>query len=358
MSNKEPWLAVNLSTIFTGIGQIYSGNKQKGYLLIFLTIILSIVGFWLIVSPTGNVTIGCIFLVSTAILRLWNLFDAYADAKRNNSQEFEELRNSNKDPWLAMFLSHIFWVLGQFYIGKWLIGILAIIIILIFSFIFPLLLPVIYACISYLAYTLSPVHRETSKKTALIISLLLVISSLFSTGLAFSIKTYVAEARWIPSGAMEPTLHGTPNQWEADRVIVDKLIYHFQAPQRGDIVVFLPTEELIKEHYNAAFIKRIIGLPGEKVELKNGKVYVNNQVLVEDKYISSEQHTEIDVCTSGNQPPYLSKAITIPQDSYLMLGDNRVASYDSRCWGVVPHNLILGKVSKIFYPLHRIRKID
>ena len=72
--------------------------------------------------------------------------------------------------------------------------------------------------------------------------------------LALSIRTFVAEARWIPSGSMEPTLHGTPNQWEADKIIVDKLSYKFSVPQRGDVVVFSPTEALQKEDFQDAFI--------------------------------------------------------------------------------------------------------
>ncbi|MBH8565645.1 signal peptidase I [Nostoc sp. CENA67] len=176
--------------------------------------------------------------------------------------------------------------------------------------------------------------------------------------LALGIRTFVAEARWIPSGSMEPTLHGTPNQWQADKIIVDKLKYKFSEPQRGDIVVFSPTKELQKENFNDAFIKRVIGLPGETVELKNGKVYINKKPLQEDKYLSSEQRTVIDVCTSGQQPPYLAKPETIPPNSYLVLGDNRNSSYDSRCWGFVPSNNIIGRAVLRFWPLNKIGPID
>jgi signal peptidase I len=105
--------------------------------------------------------------------------------------------------------------------------------------------------------------------------------------LALGIRTFVAEARWIPSGSMEPTLHGTPNQWEADKIIVDKLKYRFSDPERGDIVVFSPTAELKREEYTDAFIKRVIGLPGDKVELKDGKVIVNGKQLAETNYLSN-----------------------------------------------------------------------
>jgi signal peptidase I len=181
---------------------------------------------------------------------------------------------------------------------------------------------------------------------------------ILSIVLALGIRTFVAEARWIPSGSMEPTLHGTPNQWEADKIIVDKLKYKFSVPQRGDIVVFSPTEELQKEQYQDAFIKRVIGLPGETVELRNGKVYINKKPLPENQYLSSRQRTVIDVCTSGNQPPFLAKPETIPSNSYLVLGDNRNSSYDSRCWGVVPRENIIGRAIVRFWPLSHIGGID
>ncbi|KAB8316771.1 signal peptidase I [Tolypothrix campylonemoides VB511288] len=175
--------------------------------------------------------------------------------------------------------------------------------------------------------------------------------------LALGIRTFVAEARWIPSGSMEPTLHGTPNQWEADKIIVDKLSYKFTNPHRGDIVVFSPTQELQKEQYQDAFIKRVVALPGEKVELKNGKVYIDNKALSE-KYLANGQRTAVDVCTSGQQPPFLSQPVTIPPNSYLVLGDNRNSSYDSRCWGVVPRENIIGRAVIRFWPLNQVGGID
>lgn len=172
--------------------------------------------------------------------------------------------------------------------------------------------------------------------------------------LALGIRTFVAEARWIPSGSMEPTLNGTPDQWKADKIIVDKLKYRFSQPQRGDIVVFSPTQTLQNEQYKDAFIKRIVALPGEKVQLKDGQVYINNQPLKELSYLSSEQRTEIDVCTSATQQAYLAQTQTIPPDSYLVLGDNRHSSYDSRCWGVVPRANIIGRAVLRFWPLNNI----
>lgn len=167
--------------------------------------------------------------------------------------------------------------------------------------------------------------------------------------LALGIRTLVAEARWIPSGSMLPTLQIN------DRLIIDKVSYHFQDPKRGDVVVFSPTEALKQQDFKDAFIKRVIGLPGDTVELQGGKVYVNNQPLVE-KYLDQGQKTIIDVCNNPNHPApyYLSKAVTVPPNSYLVLGDNRQSSYDSRCWGLVPRENIIGRATVRFWPLHSL----
>jgi signal peptidase I len=156
--------------------------------------------------------------------------------------------------------------------------------------------------------------------------------------LAFGIRTFVAEARYIPSGSMEPTLQVN------DRLIVDKLGYHFKDPQRGDIVVFSPTDTLEKQNFHDAFIKRVIGLPGETVEVKSGRVYVNDRPLSE-KYIK-----EI--------PDYHWGPQKVPQGSYLVLGDNRNNSYDSHYWGFVPRDKIIGRAVVRFWPVGRVGEIS
>ncbi|MER3492285.1 MAG: signal peptidase I [Mastigocladus sp. ERB_26_2] len=357
MSNKEPWLAVNLSSLFPGIGQIYSGKKSKGYFLIFFYLGLYIIGLWQILSPPGNVFIGLVLLFICFLLWVWNLFDAFGSAKRNNTADFESLRKQNKDPWLAMFLSQILLGTGHFYIGKWLFGILFLLTIILISIFLPFILPITLAIIAYLAYKFAPIRREETHKLAILVAILIAISGFISLGSQFVARNFF-ESRWIPSGSMEPTLHGSPNQSEADRVLVEKFSYKYQAPKRGDIIVFSPTKNLQQEGYQDAFIHRIIGLPGEKVELKDGQVYINNKRLAEEKYISRVQQTKIDVCVSGVQPPYLSKPVTIPANSYLVMGDNRNSSYDSRCWGVVPRENIIGKAYKRFFPLNDIGKIE
>lgn len=158
-----------------------------------------------------------------------------------------------------------------------------------------------------------------------------------SAVLAFGIRTFVAEARYIPSGSMLPTLQIN------DRLIVDKLGYHFKNPQRGDIVVFSPTEKLQEQHFRDAFIKRVIGLPGEKIEVKGGRVFVNDQPLRENYVNESAQ--------------YQYGPVTVPEGQYLVLGDNRNNSYDSHYWGFVPRDKIIGRAVIRFWPFDRLGEI-
>ncbi|WGV26352.1 signal peptidase I [Halotia branconii] len=144
---------------------------------------------------------------------------------------------------------------------------------------------------------------------------------------------------WMPSEAM------LPNVQTKDKLLVDTSSYYSQVPQRYDLVLFSPTEQLKTEQYSDPFIKRVVGLPGEKIEIKDGKIYINNQ-SIQENYILNGQKTLVDICPL-EYTPYLSKPVTIPSNSYFMLGDNREKSYDSRCWGIVPKNNLIGKVVKI-----------
>ncbi|MCS6813789.1 MAG: signal peptidase I [Cyanobacteria bacterium] len=155
-----------------------------------------------------------------------------------------------------------------------------------------------------------------------------------SVVLALGIRTFVAEARWIPSGSMRPTLI------ERDRLIVDKVSYRFSAPQRGDIIVFEPTDALKEQKFKDAFIKRVIGLPGETVEVNGGRVFINGKPLREP-YIEEP-------------PNYQWGPKVIPDGQYLVLGDNRNNSYDSHYWGFVPRDRIIGRAFVRFWPPDRI----
>lgn len=161
--------------------------------------------------------------------------------------------------------------------------------------------------------------------------------------LALGIRQFVAEARYIPSESMVPTLQIN------DRLIVEKMSYRFHDPERGDIVVFMPPDAAAKYCLGAqnanvkikdAFIKRVVGLPGDKVEVRNGTVLINSQPL-QETYIAEK-------------PDYELPASVVPPNSYLVFGDNRNNSCDGHFWGPVPRENLIGRAAFRFWPPNRM----
>lgn len=157
--------------------------------------------------------------------------------------------------------------------------------------------------------------------------------------LALLIRAFIAEPRYIPSDSMLPTLE------VGDRLVVEKISYHFHPPIKGDIVVFDPPQQLQVQGYakNQAFIKRVIGTPGQTVEINQGKVYINNQPLKEN-YIAEP-------------PNYQMDAVKVPEDQLFVMGDNRNNSNDSHVWGFLPKQNIIGHANWRFWPPSRIGKV-
>ena len=154
--------------------------------------------------------------------------------------------------------------------------------------------------------------------------------------LALLIRSFVAEPRYIPSDSMIPTLA------TGDRLVVEKISYRFHPPTTGDIVVFEPPPQLQRRGYSKdqAFIKRVIGTPGEVVQIQDGKVYLNGTALEED-YIA--------------QPPaYNMPPVRVPEGHLFVMGDNRNNSNDSHIWGFLPQPNIIGEAIWRFWPPNRI----
>lgn len=153
--------------------------------------------------------------------------------------------------------------------------------------------------------------------------------------LALLIRLFVAEPRFIPSDSMVPTLE------IGDRLVVEKVSYHLHPPQFGDIIVFDPPLQLQEYGFkkDQAFIKRIIGTPGQTIQVKGGKVYVDNRPLVEP-YIAAP-------------PNYVLPPVQVPPGQYFVMGDNRPNSNDSHVWGFLPQENIIGHACFRFYPFDR-----
>lgn len=176
-------------------------------------------------------------------------------------------------------------------------------------------------------------------------------SVLFAVGLAFVLRAMVIEAFVIPSASMAPTLVS------GDRILVTKAGMASQTLKRGEVIVFRnPVNR------RQTFVKRIIGLPGETVEIRDGQVYVNHQVLPQTRNQDAtsgaegvqiiEQAGELSYRIQVDHPetPLQLPPQTVAPDAYFVLGDHRDQSVDSREIGNVPHGLVVGIVKYIYYP--------
>ena len=184
-----------------------------------------------------------------------------------------------------------------------------------------------------------------------------VVTIVGAVAIVLAIKAWVVNPYRIPSSSMEPTLHcAQPAQGceagTSDRVLANRFIYHFRDPRRGEIVVF-KTPPLAQQECGSqgTFVKRLIGLPGEVWEERDGLVYINGKKLNEP-YIQANRR---DSQTLGlaDLPPH-TKNTRIPAGYYLMMGDNRNSSCDSRRWGLVPRKNLIGKVFATYWPPGRI----
>ena len=172
-------------------------------------------------------------------------------------------------------------------------------------------------------------RRRAPKKGGGVVEFLVILLVSFALVFGF-VRPFVVEAFYIPSESMVPTLR------VGDRVLVNKFIYRFTEPQRGDIVVFKSVEG-----DNEDLIKRVVGVPGDKISVRRGKLFVNGEPQKE---------------------PYVNKKFpdrsffapkTVPNDHVFVMGDNRANSRDSRFFGPVPDGNIEGEAFLRFWPLDR-----
>ncbi len=176
-----------------------------------------------------------------------------------------------------------------------------------------------------------------------------VLTIAIAVAAVVAIKLWVVNPYRIPSSSMEPTLHcASPGPGclarFSDRVLANRFIYHFRDPDRRDIVVFDTPQRAVAACAlpgTTTFVKRIIGLPGDRVQQRNGFVSVNGTRL-DEPYIEPDRRGGRDF------------TVTVPPDSYWVMGDNRASSCDSRAWGAVPRGNLIGEVFAVYWPPNRI----
>ena len=197
-------------------------------------------------------------------------------------------------------------------------------------------------------------------------------------GLALAIQAWVVKPYRIPSGSMEPTLE--INQ----RIMVNRFLYHFTDPSVGDIIVFhppmgsvsspecgtreqkvgQPCPEPTPEKSSENFIKRLVAGPGDRIRVISGRAIVNGKV---DSAANSGAENDLVERDCGKMPPRsqwktvqpsapcnFPVPIVVPPDHYFMMGDNRANSTDSRFWGPVPREWLIGKAFATYWPPDRV----
>jgi signal peptidase I len=170
-----------------------------------------------------------------------------------------------------------------------------------------------------------------------------------AVAIVLAIKAWVVNPYRIPTASMEPTLHCAEPEFGcqarfSDRVLANRFVYHVKEPERGDIIVFeTPEIAELRCGEGGMFVKRIIGLPGDRIVVDGeGLVTVNGNRLDESDYVEPGRRGRRE------------DSLTVPEGSYYLLGDNRRSSCDSRFWGALEEDRIIGEVFVIYWPPQRI----
>ncbi|MDJ0704533.1 MAG: signal peptidase I [Leptolyngbyaceae cyanobacterium MO_188.B28] len=339
------WLAVNLSVLFPGLGQIYSGAAWKGGLFAIAAACLLLYATWSIFDAEGDTVFGLWSIALMISLYLFNVFDTH-----RNTDDSQKPNNPSKkplqDPWYAVFLSQILPGLGQLYLQKTIIGglfLMGWIAIALLAKDYSRLLPlppIIWAIACRHAYHVPDQPRASSGQVigAITLGILLIRLSFgyIPTWIDHSVEQFI-----VPSDSMLPTLQRN------DRMFVSR--GQDYSPQSSDLIVFRAPEAALTETEDTAksdafFVKRIIATPGQTVQVTQGQVLINQRPLTE---------------------PYVRQAAlyewgpeTIPPGDYFVLGDNRNQSSDSHIWGFLPKSNVVGKAYKIYWPPERVRSLE
>ncbi len=202
-----------------------------------------------------------------------------------------------------------------------------------------------------------PIERllpNLSQRQRVVVDWVLTIA--VAVAIVLAVKAWVVNPYRIPSPSMEPTLHcGRPEPLceaaSSDRVLANRFIYRFRDPRRDEIVVFHAPKAAEATCVGGIFVKRIIGMPGDVWAERNGYTYIDGRRLAEPFVRPERRDTETK--TLFDIPP-TGTVRRIPKGMYLMEGDNRAHSCDSRVWGLVPRKSIIGKVFFTYWPLGRI----
>jgi signal peptidase I len=358
-----PWGIVALSSLVPGLGQYVLGFRWEAILWLLLLPAVQVFVVWVLVSPSFPGLVPVIVgVISVSALVILMLLRAYHLAPQPPDRQVNR-------PWLAAWLSILVPGLGQFYSGRFFAG-LGFIIVVPVSWQLPgwwsLASRVLEAWAIFHAWQSGNRRFKGDGRWArpLLISVVAggvcgaTLDSLLDDGFT---------GRKMPSSSMAPTILGAIREGQepgaGDRVVVDKLTYRFREPRRGEIVMFVTAEitDLPESLRGREHIKRVVGLPGERVRIQPPRLFINGRPCMVPTVLARIQegqdgYTGYTLPATVPAPKYLatpSDELQLGPEEYFVLGDNSDHSFDSRYFGPIRRKAIVGRVTKIYWPWSR-----
>jgi len=323
---------------------------------------------WLAASPAipGLKPAG---LAALVLVLLWGtmLVDAYRSAAK-------PMDKTEGRPWLGALLSTILPGLGHFFVRAPFVG--ALFLILDVANMFFLTPPWVQlsAKLLFFAATFDAYRRgrrvySTGPSSTRTLLWVLALNCIVGGSFLVVVRTYFVQPFKMPTGAMQPTLQGITKLPDGkttvgDHIFVDKLSYRFRLPQRGEIVVFRTDDisDIPEKARGKYYIKRIVGLPGERISIEPPFLLVNGQRVhgppsLDRIQEQKDDHTGYVLATVRfPKSQYLScptDSVQLGPDEYFVLGDNSRSSFDSRYWGPISGTAIVGRATKVYWPFNR-----
>jgi len=282
-------------------------------------------------------------------------------------------------PWVGVILSFLISGASQFLAGQRFQGVVWFATLSVFSFVcllclasptvpgdfpaFALWIISVVLWITMIVKSYRPIPRFRWYGWMFFVFLALVLSEVTFYGFRSFVRPFK-----MPTSSMSPTIQGNTRRADGttlggDRIFVEGYAYWFSKPQRGDIVVFetkaIAEEQRTQFHLpsDEFYIKRVVGLPGDVLSIRNGQLNNHGQALTQPpilaKLVFPDRQYAIQTYLIDSNANF-----TVPDDSYFVVGDNTTNSLDSRFWGTIPQKGIIGRVSKIWWPLYRAGKVD
>jgi signal peptidase I len=366
-NNREPWLAVSLSWFLPGSGHLYYGAYRRGISILVAAGSLYVLTLASLISIRTPILLSLLFcLLGTVALPIFACVNSFRTTKKSNTVDFEKQRALSKDPWLSVLLSCLVPGAGHAYLRE---GGFALLFFVVFAGLFPLsrrtnqwfLINTFFrVAVCAHSYAVCRIHRNT-KRSGIVFFLLFLVSvqCLGHIVLPALSSRFVVDMDGVCVGtSMMPTLI------DGDRVVVNKLAYRWSRPHVGDVVAFFapssdPNDERI------IWGKRIVAVGSETVRMHGVTVHVDGQERRFATGVNYDIHpgTELALESFGHEDnPHLAygsdEPYHVPAGQYFVLGDNRRHSVDSRSYGAIPIERIIGRVVKIYLPVRRMGAVN